>query len=120
MKKVKLHYVGHDVVNVEGVLAMRLDRIGQVFELPEDQVKPMVYSRRGIPALCEECFAKVGFTADELAKYGPLSGRLLAPASFHEKAKKAIAFYTDLIEDPKSHPCGCGEPKAEPKPAPAK
>lgn len=74
---------------------MKLTRFGQRVELPED-IGEQTKHRRGLPCIPAEEFDKLGFTADELRKYGVAASHENAPADFLEKKQQALQILHDL------------------------
>lgn len=66
-----------------------LNRFGQRIELSPEAAKETKHPR-GLPAIPAEEFDALGFSPEELRKFGPAETHANAPAEFLEKKKRAL------------------------------
>ena len=69
---------------------IKLTRFGQRVELPPEIAEETKHPR-GLPCIPAEQFDAIGFTAEELRKYGAAAAQENAPPEFWERKAKALA-----------------------------
>jgi hypothetical protein len=69
---------------------IKLTRFGQRVDLPPEIAEETKHPR-GLPCIPAEDFDKIGFTADELKRYGVADSHANAPAEFLAKKQQALA-----------------------------
>lgn len=74
---------------------IKLTRFGQRVDLPPEFAQQTKHPR-GLPCIPAEDFDAIGFTAEELRKYGPVQTHDGAPAEFQEKKRAALQVLHDL------------------------
>lgn len=79
----------------------KLNRVGQRFECSEKHFAELVTA--GCVALIpQEYFDSVGFTTEELDRYGTEGSQVLGPSSFQDKLSKARDLFRDIRRKLKS------------------
>lgn len=93
MERKKYRFVGTEAT----VGDRKLSRLGDVVELTDEEAKG-VFGPTGLPAVPDEAFEAIGFTAVELAKYGTFGARVNAPADFWAKYMKVQEYVGTLAK----------------------
>jgi hypothetical protein len=68
---------------------IKLTRFGQRVELPSE-IADETKLRGGLPCIPADQFDAIGFTPEELRKYGPAAAQENAPADFAAKKQQAL------------------------------
>jgi hypothetical protein len=74
---------------------IKLTRFGQRIELPPE-IAEETKKQGGIPAIPAEQFDALGFTPQELEKYGPAAAMANAPPEFWAKKRKALEILHEI------------------------
>lgn len=69
----------------------KLSRIGQTIALSDDAARNAIVG--GCAIIPQESFNEIGFTQEELKKYGTQSGRIDAPEDFNAKVALGLELF---------------------------
>lgn len=72
----------------------KLSQVGQALNLTQEQAEE--YIRGGCVLIPKETFDEIGFTDDELRRFGGVDGRGSAPQEFLDKLALAVSEYDRL------------------------